>query len=96
MNQGLTIFAQLMDTLLSQYDFDQIVAQYRGDHRVRSFSCRDQFQAMAFAQLTGRESLRDIQNRLSALRSKLYHAGFRGPVSRNTLADANERRPWRL
>ena len=96
MNQGRTIFAQLMDTFLSQYDFDQIVAKHRGDHRVRSFSCRDQFRAMAFAQLTGRESLRDIQNCLSALRGKLYHAGFRGPVSRSTLADANERRPWQL
>ena len=96
MNQGRTIFAQLMDTFLAQYDFDRIVAKYRGDHRMRSFSCRDQFQAMAFAQLAGRESLRDIQNCLSALRGKLYHAGFRGQVSRSTLADANERRPWQL
>ena len=96
MNQGRTIFAQLMDCFLSQYAFYQIVDKHRGDHRVRTLSCLDQFRAMAFAQLTGRESLRDIQNCLTAFQDKLYHAGFRGPISRSTLADANERRPWEM
>ena len=96
MNQGRIIFAQLMDSFLSQYAFNQIVDKHRGDHRVRTLSCLDQFRAMAFAQLTGRESLRDIQNCLTAFTDKLYHVGFRGPVSRSTLADANERRPWQL
>jgi hypothetical protein len=96
MNQGRTIFAQLMDCFLAQYAFGQIVDRHHGDHGTRTLSCLDQFRALAFAQLTGRESLRDIQNCLSAFEDKLYHAGFRGPVSRSTLADANERRPWQL
>jgi hypothetical protein len=96
MNKGRTIFAQLMDCFLSQYAFNQIVDKHRGDYRVRTLSCLDQFRAMAFAQLTGRESLRDIQNGLTALSDKLYHAGFSGPVSRSTLADANELRAWPL
>lgn len=96
MNQGRTIFAQLMDCFLSQYAFNQIVDKHQGDRRVRTLSCLDQFRAMAFAQLAGRESLRDIQNCLSAFSDKLYHAGFRGPVSRSTLADAGERRPWQM
>jgi len=96
MNKGRLIFAQLMDTFLPQYEFAKLVAKHRANHRVRTFSCLDQFLAMAFAQLTGRESLRDIQNCLAAFRGKLYHAGFHGPVSRSTLADANERRPWQL
>jgi hypothetical protein len=96
MNKGRLIFAQLMDTFLPQYEFDKLVAKHQANYRVRTFSCLDQFMAMAFAQLTGRESLRDIQNCLAALTGKLYHAGFRGPVSRSTLADANERRPWQL
>jgi hypothetical protein len=96
MNPGRIIFAQLMDCFLSPYEFGKLVAKHRGDHRVRTLSCLDQFRAMAFAQLTGRESLRDIQNCLAAFNDKLYHAGFRGLVSRSTLADANERRPWEL
>jgi len=96
MNQGRTIFAQLMDCFLSLYAFNQIVDKHGGDHRVRTLSCLDQWRAMAFAQLTGRDSLRDIQNCLAAFGDKLYHAGFRGPISRSTLADANERRPWEM
>ena len=96
MNQGRIIFAQLMDCFLSQYAFNQIVDKHQGDRRLRTLSCLDQFRAMAFAQLTGRESLRDIQNCLAAFADKRYHAGFRGPIPRSTLADANERRPWQL
>ena len=95
MNQGRIIFAQLMDHF-PKHEFDELVGHYRAEYRTRQFSCLDQFLAMAFAQLTGRESLRDIQTCLSALRSKLYHAGFRGRVTRSTLADANDRRPWQL
>ena len=95
MFQGQTVLAQLME-FLPRRDFHACVARYRGDYRARSFSCRDQFLAMAFAQLTFRESLRDIETCLSALESKLYHAGFRGRVTRSTLADANERRDWRI
>ena len=95
MNQGRLVFAQLMD-LFPKHAFNQIVQQWGGNRRVRRFSCMDQFLTMAFAQLTGRESLRDIEGCLRALDGKLYHAGFRGLVARNTLAVANERRPWRI
>jgi hypothetical protein len=95
MNHGRMIFAQLMDHF-PKYELDKLVDQYRAHYHMRQFSCMDQFLAMAFAQLTGRESLRDIQACLGALQGKLYHAGFRGRVSRSTLADANERRPWQL
>jgi len=93
--QGQIVLAQLME-FLPRREFNACVARYRGDYRWRSFSCRDQFLAMAFAQLTFRESLRDIATCLSTLRAKLYHAGFRGRVTRSTLADANERRDWRI
>lgn len=96
MNKDRTIFAQLMDCFLTRYAFQQIVDKYQGDRRVRTLTCLDQFRAMAFAQLTGRRSLRDIQNCLCAFSHKLYHAGFRGPISRSTLADAAERRPWQI
>ena len=96
MNKGRTIFAQLMDCFLSPYAFNLIVDKHQGDYRIRKLTCLDQFRAMAFAQLTGRESLRDIQNCLTALEGKLYHAGFAGPPSRSTLADANEGRSWRI
>jgi hypothetical protein len=92
---GQIVLAQLMD-FLPRREFNACVARYRGDYRARTFSCRDQFLAMAFAQLTFRESLRDIATCLSTLQSKLYHAGFRGRVTRSTLADANERRDWRI
>jgi len=94
-NSGRTVFAQLMD-FLPKHQFRACVERYRGNHRVRSFSCLDQFLCMAFAQLTYRESLRDIETCLGAIGSKLYHAGIRGPVRRSTLADANEKREWRI
>lgn len=89
------VFPQLL-AFLPRRMFDTCVRRYRGHRRVRAFSCRDQFLAMAFAQLTGRESLRDLEICLRAVGGKLYHAGFRGPVSRSTLADANRRRDWRI
>lgn len=95
MNTGKTIFAQLME-FLSQYEFQKCVKRYGGDHKVKTFSCWDQFLCMAFAQLTYRESLRDIEVCLRVSESKLYHMGFRGLVSRNTLANANCVRDWRI
>jgi len=95
MYSGQIVFAQLME-FLPRHEFNQCVRRYRGDYRARAFSCRDQFLAMAFAQLTYRESLRDIETCLRALGPKLYHVGFRGKISRSTLADANERRDWRI
>ena len=95
MNQGRLVFAQLMD-LFPKYPFSLIVQRWGGNYRVRRFSCMDQFLCMAFAQLTGRESLRDIETCLRALGGKLYHAGIRATVARNTLAVANERRPWQI
>lgn len=95
MNIGKTLFAQIMD-FLPWKTFHRIVARYRGDHRVRRLSCAEQYRCMAFAQLTYRESLRDIEACLSAQAAKLYHMGFRQPVSRSTLADANEARDWRI
>ena len=95
MNAGKTLFAQLMD-FLPWTSFGRIVDRYGGDHRVRRLSCGEQYRAMAFAQLTWRESLRDIEACLSVHGSKLYHMGFRQPVRRSTLADANETRDWRI
>ncbi len=95
MHAGKTLFAQLMD-FLPWTTFTRIVTRYSGDHRVRTLSCAEQFRCMAFAQLTYRESLRDIEVCLSAQSAKLYHMGFRKPVSRSTLADANELRDWRI
>jgi len=95
MYTGKMVFAQLMD-FLPRHDFDACIRRYRGNARVREFSCRDQFLTMAFAQLTYRESLRDIETCLRSLEPKLYHAGFRGKVSRSTLADANRQRDWRI
>lgn len=95
MNAGQTLFSQLMD-FLPTHEFNRCVARYRGNHRVRRFSCRDQFLSMVFAQLTYRESLRDIETCLRAVGRKLYHAGFRSTVARNTLAKANENRDWRI
>lgn len=92
---GKTLFAQLLD-FLPWTTFHRIVDRYRGDHRVRTLSCAEHFRCMAFAQLTYRESLRDIEACLSAQSSKLYHMGFRQPISRSTLADANEGRDWRI
>ena len=89
------IFSQLIDSL-PRREFDRCVARYRGNQRTRNFSCFDQFLCMAFAQLTYRESLRDIETCLHALQRKLYHAGFRGVIARSTLADANKHRDWRI
>ena len=95
MNSGKTLFAQLMD-FLPWSTFTRIVARYGGDQRVRTLSCAEHYRAMAFAQLTYRESLRDIETCLSVQTSKLYSMGFRDPVRRSTLADANEARDWRI
>jgi hypothetical protein len=95
MNAGKTVFSQIVD-YLPWYEFQKCVARYRGDAHHRGFSCRDQYLAMAFAQLTYRESLRDIEACLGAVGGKLYHMGFRGRVTRSTLADANERHDWRI
>lgn len=95
MNEGRTVFAQLL-AQLPKYEFDKCVRRYRGNARVRSLPTYEQFLVLAFAQLTFRESLRDITTCLAAVGSKLYHSGFRQPVARSTLADANETRDWRI
>jgi transposase len=95
MNLGQTVFSQLMEHLPHK-EFQKCAARYSGDYNFKSFSCWNQFLAMAFAQLTYRESLRDIEACLRSLQSKLYHMGFRSKVSRSTLADANELRDWRI
>ena len=95
MNSGKTVFAQIMD-FLPDYYFEKCVDRYNGNYKVKSFSCRDQFLCMAFAQLAYRESLRDIEACLKAVQPKLYHAGFKSVVSRNNLANANKVRNWRI
>ena len=95
MHVGRIVFAQLMDHL-PPYEFHKCVARYRGNYKFRGFSCLDQFLCLAFAQLTFRESLRDIEACLRSVENKLYHMGFRGKVSRSTLADANEAHDWRI
>jgi hypothetical protein len=95
MNVGRTVFAQLMDHI-PPYEFHQCAERYRGNYKWRGFSCFDQFLCLAFAQLTYRESLRDIEACLRSVQSKLYHMGFRGKVSRSSLADANEAHDWRI
>jgi IS4 transposase len=95
MNSGKTIFAQLME-FVPAYEFRKCVDRYNGNRKVIRFSCWDQYLCMAFAQLTYRESLRDIQACLRAAQSRLYHLGIRGKVSRNTLAHANQSRDWRI
>jgi hypothetical protein len=95
MNGGKSIFSQLTD-FLPWAQFQECVARYQGDYKLKSFSCWDQFLCMAFAQLTYRESLRDIEACLRANQAKLYHMGIRGRVSRNTLANANSVRDWRI
>jgi hypothetical protein len=95
MNTGRTVFSQIMGFLPLQ-EFRKCVKRYRGNYMVQKFSCLDQFLCMAFAQLTYRESLRDIEACLRAMQSKLYHMGIRGRVSKSTLADANEKRDWRI
>lgn len=95
MYAGPLVFAQLMD-FLPRHEFNTCVRRYHGDRRSRGFSCRDQFLCLAFAQLTFRESLRDIETCLRAVPAKLYHAGFRGAISRSTLADANRVHDWQI
>ena len=95
MNSGQTIFSQLME-FIPTYEFRQCVKRYNGNYKVKSFSCWNQFLTMAFAQLTYRESLRDIQACLRVAQNKLYHMGFRGKIPRNTLANANQIRDWRI
>jgi uncharacterized protein DUF4372/DDE family transposase len=95
MNQGTSVFSQIL-SLIDYNDFRRYVRHYDGDRSVRRLSCWEQFLAMAFAQLTRRESLRDIEVSLAAHRTQLYHSGFRSPVKRSTLADANETRDWRI
>lgn len=95
MNVGRTVFTQIMEFFPS-FQFHQCVDRYNGNYKVITFTCMDQFLCMAFAQLTYRESLRDIEACLRVAKPKLYHMGIRGNVSRNTLANANENRDWRI
>jgi hypothetical protein len=95
MNQGTSVFSQIL-SLVDYNDFRRYVRRHDGDRGVRRLTCWEQFLSMAFAQLTRRESLRDIEVSLAAHRKQLYHAGFRSPVKRSTLADANETRDWRI
>jgi len=95
MNQGQTIFSQIM-SYIPKHKFDRCVKKYRGNYKVQSFTCWEQFLSMAFAQLTYRESLRDIETCLRAMQNKLYHIGIRSKISRSTLADANQNRDWRI
>jgi len=95
MYAGALLFSQVMDHAPWK-TFHRIVHRYRGNYRVKRFTCAEQFRCMAFAQLTFRESLRDIETCLSAQASKLYHMGLRTRVTRSTLADANEVRDWRI
>ena len=95
MYTGRIVFSQLLD-FLPRRQFDRCVRRYRGNHRIKTFSCFDQYLCMAFAQITYRQSLRDVETCLRAMQSKLYHCGIRGNISRNTLAKANEHRDWRI
>ena len=95
MPSGRSVFAQLMDHV-SRFEFQNCVARYEGEYKTSRFSCWDQYLCLAFAQLTYRESLRDIEACLRALQPKLYHVGIRARVARSTLADANETRDWRI
>jgi len=95
MSNERTVFSQILD-FIPKHQFRMCVNRYAGNHRIKSFSCFDQYLTMAFAQLTYRESLRDIETCLRALHPKLYRCGFRGKVSRNNLANANEKREWRI
>jgi hypothetical protein len=95
MYTGKLVFSQLI-SFLPKYEFQKCVARYRGHHKVKHFSCWDQFLCMSFAQITYRESLRDIEACLRSMQRKLYHMGFRCNISRSTLADANEKRDWRI
>ena len=95
MNTGKTVFSQVVE-FLPLYEFHKCVERYKGDYKIKSFSCMDQFLCLAFAQLTFRESLRDIEACLRSMQGKLYHMGIRGRVSRNTLSNANNQRDWHI
>lgn len=95
MNTGKTVFAQIL-SLLPDYEFNKCVDKYKGNHRVRSFTRKEYFHMRGFAQLTYRESLRDIESCLTAFSCKLFYCGIKQPVSRSTLAEANENRDWRI
>lgn len=95
MNTGTTLFAQIME-FIPKYEFQKCVSRYHGNRKIQSFSCWDQYLCMAFAQVTYRESLRDIEACLRTVKSKLYHIGIRGGMARNTLANANSVRDWRI
>jgi hypothetical protein len=95
MYSGKLVFTQVLEHV-PQHSFRRCVQRYRGDRYVKRFTCHNEFRAMAFAQLSYRESLRDIEAGLAAQQGKLYHVGIRGPVARSTLADANEQRDWRI
>ena len=95
MNSGKTVFSQIME-FLPLYEFQKCVRRYNGEYKIKSFSCMDQFLCMAFAQLTYRESLRDIESCLRSMHPRLYHMGIRSQVSRNTLSNANTQRDWRI
>lgn len=95
MNSEKTVFAQLL-SFIPCYEFDKCVARYKGNYRVRTFTCWEQFIVMCFAQLTYRDSLRDIETCLRAMQSKLYHIGLKSKISKSTIADANESRDWRI
>ena len=95
MYHGKLVFAQIMEHW-PVHEFQKCVLRYDGNYKTRGFSCRDQFLCMSFAQLTFRESLRDIELGLRSVPAKLYHLGFRGHIARSTLADANETRDWRI
>ena len=95
MHIGQSVFSQVMD-FLPMHEFGKCVHRYSGNYKVQNFTCWNQFLCMAFAQLTYRESLRDIESCLNSMQKKLYHMGFRGGISRSTLAYANETRDWRI
>lgn len=95
MNTGRTVLSQIFD-FVSKYEFDKCVDKYKGNYRVRSFTCWEQFIVMSFAQLTNRESLRDIESCVEAVSTKMYHSGVKSNVRKSTLADANEKRDWRI
>src|SRR3954469_6521868 len=95
MNHGKYVFAQIFD-LVKSYDFHRCVKLYKGDFRLKSFKCWEQFLVMSFAQFSFRESLRDIECCLASVEQKLYHCGIKAAVARSTIADANERRDYRI
>ena len=95
MNQGKTILSQLI-SFIPKYEFDKCVKRYKGNYKVQSFTCWEQFIVMSFAQFTYRESLRDIEACLGAVQRKLYHSGVKSKIAKSTLADANEKRDWRI